>query len=203
MIDHRRLIVYLYDLFYCKVYDVNFKLNLHMQKQDMVLDKFIDYLDEEYGINHVTVDLLIKYFSFQFSYWADQNISVKKGLGKRIMFSWIVGKKAFARWKDSKNKSKVWYFTKEITIDIDIDEIYTIFEIEETHDLIKPSDYEIREKRRFYNTDRGFLNCIENTTLYAYDSSLICIKCKFKSECKKLLKSKYPELYEGRLNGKT
>lgn len=48
-------------------------------------------------------------------------------------------------------------------------------------------------KRRFYNTDNGFLLCQNNTTGYS-PRSTACSGCKYDEECEYATKKKYPEL---------
>lgn len=48
-------------------------------------------------------------------------------------------------------------------------------------------------KRRFYNTDMGYMLCQNNTTGYS-PRSVACSGCKFDEECEFVTKKKYPEL---------
>lgn len=56
-------------------------------------------------------------------------------------------------------------------------------------------------KAEYHNTNRGFMWCVANTTLYFHKSSK-CATCKFKNECKELLKEEYPKIYVKRGYGR-
>ena len=48
-------------------------------------------------------------------------------------------------------------------------------------------------KRRFYNTDMGYMLCQNNTTGYS-PRSASCVGCKYNKACERATKEKYPEL---------
>lgn len=58
--------------------------------------------------------------------------------------------------------------------------------------------YESFIRKKCNDSDRGFVNCIENTTLYdPKDKS--CLKCCFNNDCIELLKKNYVNLYIKRI----
>lgn len=58
--------------------------------------------------------------------------------------------------------------------------------------------YESFIRTKCNDSDRGFVNCIENTTLYD-PSDKSCLKCCFKNDCIELLKQNYTNLYIKRI----
>ena len=54
---------------------------------------------------------------------------------------------------------------------------------------------EEEEKQRLFNTEEGFVNCFQETTLYNPVSD-VCNICNFIEDCKKILKINYEKLYK-------
>lgn len=193
MISHKQAIVDLYELFYRKFTGKKkFKLDLNKKKQEKIIDNFISKLDENYSIASIGIDFLVRYFLFQFYYWKNKNIK------RNIQIEWVIGKKALDRFLYNGFNEKFEYFiNKENTIDFS--PIYHKFAKQNYQpNFNEESKRERVEKLRFFNTEKGLVNCLENTSLYNPDSDL-CIQCKFQEDCKKLLKENYFKLYKIRL----
>lgn len=193
MINHKQAIVDLYELFYKKFTGKKrFKLDLKRKNQEKTIDNFINKLDQNYSIASIGIDFLVRYFLFQFYYWKGKDIK------RNIQIEWIIGKKALERFKVNGFNEKFEYFiNKENTIDFS--PVYHKFAQQYYQpNFNEESKKERAEKLRFFNTQDGLANCLENTSLYNPDSD-ICIECKFKEDCKELLRENYYKLYKMRL----
>lgn len=134
---------------------------------------------KEYDLSSIGEDWLRHYFRYQFSYWLDKDIK------RKITIQWILGKKAFDRYDSIDNWQQVNYH-------IDKNTAFIVFEdIEQVDDK-----YEDIERKRYFNKDIGLLWCIDFTTLYK--NGPICLRCKFRKECKELLISNYPKIAKTR-----
>lgn len=157
-------------------------------KDEICIRNFIKTLIKEYGEESIGKNFIYDYFCFQTNYW----INLNTRFGKRIPVSWFLGKKAFERWKNNPEPDLYHAHQTANQLGIHIGLIYG-----EKKSLIKAlvlNTAEENEKNRFYNTDRGFLNCIESTTLYSHLSKA-CITCKFKNDCKELLRANFYKIW--------
>jgi hypothetical protein len=116
----------------------------------------------------------------------------------------IASDKGFERWQ----KYSLWY-KKKLYVAEKKKVSKKLHKKKEVYSSLKYLDkttkFEEKEKERFFNTLKGFLYCIENTTLYNKRSNF-CEECKFKKYCKKKLKDEYRVLYrfrKGLINRKT
>lgn len=164
---------------------VNYKCN----KQDTASwETFTNEFDEYIG-----EDFIRKFIEFGFQSWF--NDSVKEDKTYKIRFSWIFGKSAIQRWK--KNNAEI----NNIIVQQNLKQNVKINLMNQRSDvpLAVTSLRSVEEnfKSEFHNTKRGFLWCIANTTLYFHKSSY-CVTCKFKDDCKKLLKQEYFKVFKTR-----
>jgi|SRR5690606_6231326 len=170
-----------YNAFYndCKTFcDVNSVTNRK------TVDNFLKRLKKAYNINSIGEQWLRHYFRFQFAYWLD-----KENVKRKISLQWILGKKAFDRYQKymtGDNVDKINYYIEKNTS-------FIIFDDEKS---TENNDYEDQHRAKYLNKDIGLLWCIHHTSLYK--KSPICFRCKFRNECKELLKINYPLLYKKR-----
>ena len=193
--NHKQAIIDLYELFY-KEFTGNksFRLDLNRNKQEVKIDNFIKNIGKYYNINSIGIDFLVRYFLFQFYYWKDKNTN------RKIQIEWVIGKKALERFLRNGFNEKFEFFIHKEN-DIDFSEIYHKFAVTKYQpDFNEESERERMEKKRFFNTEAGLVNCLENTSLYNPKSD-ICNQCNFVGDCKELLKQNYYKLYKARLNG--
>lgn len=192
----QQIIKDLYEYFYLKLYAKNKKYTFQpSEKATLQINKFISFLDERYGVDSIGIGYLWSYFVYQFIYWHKLELEAFYG---KMQIQNIVGEKAFKRWLarnvdfDFKlNKNDLGVSRIEFT------EIYI-----EKKKLPKVIKSEEIQKKLFFNTDRGFLVCIENTSLYNSGSKL-CLTCIFKDKCKALLMENYPSIYNNRYGAAT
>lgn len=189
MVDHYSIIHYLYTYFYSKIYNnSNYKFEPSSKSLESI-SKFLNLLDAKYKLECIGIHFLSMYFLFQFDYWSKLDI---KAFNNKIQLNFIIGKKAFERYINRDSNFDYQIYESHLLNVISLNEIKNFF-IEDTY-LNKLNKFEEIEKNRFYNTDKGFLNCIQHTTLY-YHISSHCIACKFKINCKDLLKNNYYNIY--------
>lgn len=196
MVDHYSIIHYLYQLFYRKVYGNEKYIFNPTEAATKHLDKFVILLNEKYNLQCVGINFLITYFVFQFDYWTKLEIKQKSNWSDKIQLSYIIGDKAFVRWM-IRDMNFDWTIHQSDFLkkyQISTQEIKDFFKDEKTSLLNKAEEI---EKKRFYNTERHFLNCVEKTTLYNHHSPL-CIICKNKIDCKIMLQSNYENIYIAR-----
>lgn len=174
----------------------NYKFKVQ-QRDVAMIAKFVKWGKENYKDSFST-DFLINYFEFHYSYYSRITTRFGKGV---IMLNWIVGEKARERWKDrdlknnryikfSLNKNSQGYL-KNLYLSSrqkqkDREKIKYILEI---------NNLEEEFKKAFYDSEKGFLFCCQQTTLYNGNSEL-CRNCKFKEQCKETLKSNYPKVFK-------
>lgn len=194
MQDHLSMIHYLYQHFYRKLYgNQKYKFDPSPAMEKQMID-FINLLDKKYKIQRIGIHFLINYFIYFFDFWTKAKRVELKHYSNRIQLNFIIGKKAFnERWLTRDQRFDYKILTSDFVkkYKIEINEI-TMFWKEGNSDPLNKS--EELKKKRFYNTFIGFVYCIEATTLYNHKSSL-CLTCKFKDDCIKILEKKFNKLY--------
>ena len=154
-----------YTYFYRKVLKIRPSF---LNKNDKVLNSFINLIQEEYG-DSVGEDWLFDYLIFQFNKFSSAETKMK------IQLNWVFGKKALKSWKE-RNKEYHKYFDNKFK------DLYNL----KRSDLISSNlvqisnEYKSRERNRFKDI-RKLLHCLE---LSLYDeNSADCKFCKFKEKC--------------------
>ena len=116
-----------------------------------------------------------------------------------VRFNWIFSKSAIKRWDALPGHVRTKVVRKNLKKNAKIDTTKKSSTLTEL--LLTVRESEERFKREYYNTPRGLLWCIANTTLFFHKSAL-CVGCKFKDDCKEALKDNFPKLYVKRGYGK-
>ena len=180
MIIEKTHVIQLYELYYSKKYGNSSYKFKPTPKADLLIDKFITYLDNKYNLVCLGQHFITKYFNFQFLRVKDQQFKrfASKNVAGRVQIYDIVGAKAIEYW-EKRNIEFDFLIDPYIQVEIELPEVHISEEI---------------EKKRFYNTERGMVNCLEKTSLYNHKSQL-CLLCKKKISCKKLLKINYNNIY--------
>lgn len=181
-----------YSYFYRKKYNKKDIIKFNKTNIDLV-SRFINELDKAYNINTIGHSFLFKYFLFQFMDLETMEIS---SLNKKLRLNMIIGKPAIKRWFE-RNKDFDWlleisnndYITKYNILRSDL--------VKKEQKEVKPSSFEERIKNIFYNTSKGYLICITQTTMFD-KRHICCLTCNFKNECKKIQKLNYPNIYNER-----
>lgn len=166
------------------------------KKDPLIICRFINWLNKEYN-GQVDINFLIDYFRFQFSHY----IGVKTSYGRNIiMIHWIIGQGAVKRWKE-RDVRKKWIVRVKLKNEVQLKLTSTYNKIKRNKEniFLKIYQYEENDKRRFYNTIKGFQYCLFTTTLYNPKSDL-CSGCDFLIDCQDLLNVNHPKLYKLRID---
>jgi hypothetical protein len=187
-----------YSYFYSKKYSDNNKFK-PTKATTSVCNSFLQIVDKKYSLHCVGETFLWEYFLFQFQYWHDlipENI-----FSDKIMFKWIVGKKAFERW-ENRDREFDWFIENYPIINlygVQKKDLFTFHEQQIKVNTKKRFDASKRIRKEYLNTEKGFAICIEMTSLFD-PSDTSCIKCQNRVDCKELLRVNYPSLYNQRIN---
>jgi len=180
----------LYEFFYRKIYNQKLYTFCPSESAEKQIKNFINLLHKRYNIESLGDQFIVNYFIFQFKYWIQLDI---QAFNKQINLSYIIGPKAFQRYID-RDVEFDWTLTSVVFKKTEILKSQLLRVIEITSDRKDELRYEELEKQRFQKSDRQFLHCIENTTLYT-PKSKHCLTCTEKIECKNLLEEKYPQIF--------
>lgn len=113
------------------------------------------------------------YIVYQFEYYKDKKTRFGTGV---VQLNWITGKKALDRWN---NKNKNWkYFNTQYENKLNIKKPLSGFVNNKEGRL----EFERREKKRFFNEERGFLHCRE----LIFEVNELCNDCKYIKICQKI-----------------
>lgn len=171
---------------------------------ESVCNSFLKLVDQKYSLHSVGKDFLYDYFLFQFNYWHE--LDLQNNFTDKIVIAWIVGKKAFERWQERDQQFDWQMESYPIIQTYELNKRYVLAlskPYEEPIQILKsksvPYDSSKPIRKKFLNTEKGFITCIELTTLFN-PSDLSCIRCIYRTDCKELLKANFPELYSKRIN---
>lgn len=177
----------------------NYILRLN-RTDESVLEKFIDYVDDSYGLNAIDSEFLINWIESGFNYWFDIPTRFGRGI---VMFSWVFGKKAIERYEKIKHKdNKLSRFNRKIRKEVGV-KILNKYRVErkESHSnslyskmVLEGSIVEEALKKRHLNTDEAQVICVLSTTLYNHKSRY-CLQCRHSESCKEILRKTYPKIH--------
>lgn len=165
------------------------EIKLTQNQRDIVTDFLIE-LHKNVGLHSVGPRYIYDFLIYQFNYWHNKKVK----FGDRITVVRVLGKKSIRRWFDRREDFS-WYNAYKDMSQYGLTlKMLSKFKQKKLTTHIKLSQFEEQEKKRFYNTQQGFRNCIEQTTLYNHKSKL-CAVCINNRICKQLLKANYPAIY--------
>lgn len=205
MISIEDNIVHIYSIIYSHVYgNKDYRFSLNEKSLDAVND-FLIMLNEQYNLSTLGENVLINYFVFHLNRLDGQEIKRYSSKDKngnilvkgRFNIYDFIGKKAFSYWK--KRNIKFDYLLRDNLVlrkyKISISDLYLQHEELQIESEINFS--EELEKKRFFNTSKGFNHCIDTTTLF-HPKSNVCETCNFKESCIEILKENYTNIYNSR-----
>jgi hypothetical protein len=165
------------------------KINLAQNGQGKILDNFCSKIYKKFG-DSIGVDWIVDYCIFQIHYWQDKTTNYKVTLG------WVMGDKALDRYLQRPD-GKMYYEDKMLKRKLGLtrEELRKKWrKAEGKHPLskYKETPHEDLIKAKFLNTELGYYQCQNSTTLYS--NSKVCEICTYTEQCKKSLKIMYPEL---------
>lgn len=189
MIGKQDIITY-YETFYRSKYGNGKYVFVPTPKAEAEINKFLAFFEKKYKLITLGRDFLFRYFSFQFKRVDGlvlKRFSSKDKSGKIQIYD-IIGRKSIDYW-----------MTRDVNFDFIIENSTIISKqlIPAEKFILSTSRSEELEKKRFHNTERGFLNCIERTSLFNHKSTS-CILCSFKTSCKIILKENHINIYKDR-----
>ena len=168
---------------------VNYKCNnADTASWNSFVDTFGDNIGEEF---------VRKFTEYGIQSWF--NPGAQRDYSRAVRFSWIFGSAAIKRWNALSAETRTWVVRNSLKTDHKINTLKRTASVPEL--VIKLRPVEEKFKSEFHNTNRGLLWCVANTTLFHHRSSH-CTTCKFKENCKEILKSEYPKIYIARGYGK-
>lgn len=153
--------------------------------------------------HEVNIDFFVRYFEFQFSRYSG---TYSRGYGKnKIMFPWLVGKKALDSW-ENRDINKNWIIKYKLNKEVVL-RLRTIFAEKKKQDVkfrnkelfLGLIEHEESSKQKFHNMNQGIVYCDLYTTLY-HPQSKWCKTCDNDKECIERIKKIYPELHKIRIN---
>lgn len=168
-------IVDAYELFYSKVTGNPSYSFIPNQQQSKIITNFIKLVPESF-----TKESLMEYFAYHFSQRATQKTRFGVGI---VMLNWVVSDKPYKSWCD---RPESWKYH----VDCFLDKYGLLRNINK----IQKSNIEDSERQLYFNSKKGFINCIDNTTLFD-NTSMFCNSCNFKKVCLNKLKIDYPDIY--------
>ena len=152
---------------------VNYKCNnADTASWDSFVETFGDNIGEEF---------IRKFTEYGIQSWF--NPGAKRDYSRAVRFNWIFGSAAVKRWNALNAETRTWVVRNSLKTDYKINTLKRITQVPEL--VIKLRPVEEKFKSEYYNTNRGLLWCIANTTLFHHRSPH-CINCKFKENCKKV-----------------
>ena len=192
MVLQEKIVIRYFEYFYSQIYNhPSFAIDLSIQKQDVVLQNFIEAFEKRYGVGSIGKNLLLDYFLFSWNYWVD------KDLKRPVRFGWIIGTKARKRWFENKDQYYQYHYRNRLIAPYKINiEYLKLLNSEEDFDAREISPDEEISKERF-SGDFRLPGCLTYTSLYNHRSKH-CMICHEKIPCKKLLKSQRRDIYEMR-----
>ena len=155
-------------------------------------NSFVDTFGDNIGEEFVR-----KFTEYGIQSWF--NPGAQRDYSRAVRFSWIFGSAAIKRWNALSAETRTWVVRNSLKTDYKINTLKRTTRVPEL--VIKLRPVEEKFKSEFHNTNRGLLWCVANTTLFHHRSSH-CTTCKFKENCKEILKSEYPKIYIARGYGK-
>ena len=148
-----------------------FELNMENDRTRKYLLNFYNVFNKQYG-ESVDENLILNFIVLQFRCYEH----AKTRFGKNhIYLNWILGKKALSRWERKKDSWLYWN-----------DEFIKRYNIDRPKQICVNNEegknfFNNIERRRFYNTERGLLHCVELDLFDRYNKK--CIHCRFKDIC--------------------
>ena len=153
-------------------------------RDELLLEKFTNTLVSLYGREAVGENYLYLYLSYQINYWVEKDTHRHS-----IPVSWIFGEKAVERFK--KRSQGDSYHSRVLMSKLGLG-LKVLFPKDTV--IIENTKWEDRVKRVNYKTEKGYTNCIIDTTLFDKKSEL-CLGCGFRDRCLVTLKKLYPNIY--------
>lgn len=143
----------------------DFSLSLN-KSSSTIINKFLEYVNKNNCDNNMVYEFTV--FNFQ------RYEGIKSS--RKIQISWIYGKNAISSYQ--KRTEEQLYYTNQyktrLSLNNPFKEKYTL----KLNDYFKET-----ERRRWYGTIQGFLNCIEFGSALYDEMCRTCIDCIYNKKC--------------------
>jgi len=131
-----------------------------------MVNNFCNKLTPSYGEQWLTDVISFGFFRYH-------DMDTKFGKGKMILVGWILGDKNIKAFNDASAEQRFVFDQFKAK--------YGIHYQEQTVASIDMNAYGINERKRFYNTDRGFIHCKEMGLTRGKNK--YCLMCNYKEYC--------------------
>lgn len=168
---------------------VNYKCN------DQDVTAFGSFL-EEYG-DSIGENFIREFAEYGIQSWF--NSGSEKDYTHSIRFNWVFSKAAIKRWDALPGHVRTKVVRTSLKKNAKINTIKKHTVIPDIVTTVRP--VEEKFKAQYYNTQRGLLWCVANTSMFFHKSSY-CTGCIHKEQCKETLKNTCPKVYMLRGYGK-
>ena len=184
----QKLFKYSVDLFIELLKQVTKRTVVNYKCNSVDVNAFDNFMDK---LGNVGEDYIRKFEEYGFQSWF--NDSCKEDNTYNIRYSWIFGKPAIKRWNALTGDVRTKIVRKSLKKRVRINTLNNDTKLPELLNCVRA--VEEKFKAAYYNTNRGLLWCVANTTLY-HHRSVYCATCNFKDNCKEILKTEYPKVYK-------
>jgi len=164
-----------YEKIYQKVLKRGDFVFIPTKREKVQISNFVDFLDEEIGINSIGEDWIFNYTIYIFKQRKEQKTRYKN----HIPVNWIYGKKSYELYQ--KRHEKWVYFNDKFISEYNIRKP----NLEEQMELNTEEYYE-KLRKQYYDQEFPLSWCF-NTVVYNKKSKY-CLRCKSKMDCKILNK---------------
>lgn len=177
------------DLFIELVKQVTNRKTMNYQCADADVKSFEMFL-EEFG-DDIGENFLREFgeFNIRFFFTGDDN---QYDNSRSIRFNWLYGKSSIKRWNKVNKRERVRAVRKDIKKRVKINVVKKSSSMALMLNSLKPVEENF--KAQFHNTKKGLSWCVANTTLYFHKSAL-CVSCNFRDDCKEILRTEFPKVY--------
>ena len=177
------------DLFIELVKQVTSRKTMNYQCTDADVKSFEMFL-EEFG-DDIGENFLREFgeFNIRFFFTGDDN---QYDNSRSIRFNWLYGKSSIKRWNKVNKRERVRAVRKDIKKRVKINVVKKSSSMYLMLNSLKPVEENF--KAQFHNTKKGLSWCVANTALYFHKSAL-CVSCNFRDNCKEILRTEFPKVY--------
>jgi hypothetical protein len=170
------------------------------------LTRFLETLEKHYGtLAAVGPELFKHYLTFAFGKHAGRSLYDNKNV---IAINWLFGKPTVQDFLTA-TRGRKWGIRKRLTR-LGVDAHLPQHEVQnspkqvqklkqETSIYSSLPPYEEKERKRFFNTLKGYTWCAQLTTMH-HPQSEICQGCKWAEKCRQRQELNYPGIYKLREN---
>lgn len=192
--SRQKLFRYSVDLFIELLKQVTHRNNVNYRCNDADVLSFDKFMDE---MGDVGENFIREFEEYGFQSWF--NKSCERDYSHEIRFNWIFGMAAIKRWNALPGHARKNVVQRSLKKRVEVNTVKRESSLSKLLNTVQT--VEENYKSAYYNTNRGLLWCVANTTLYHHRSTY-CAGCVFKDNCKEMLKTEYPKVYKIRGYGK-